>query len=175
MESDSPYVPMAVTEEGDALSMPPMDPTASPGQPGDAPSDGPGETGGEALPDPHALVGTGDERAAQHAIALRPKRLSGFHMDFRNETESAPRSRYEETTKTIIINLDHPQLKAARRLGPQASAAFRQISYELAFVEYALALGNEHLRRDPLVSGEDALYEIRETINRVTRRIGNIL
>lgn len=175
MESDSPYVPMTFTEDGAPLPLPPPDPTASPGQPGTGPSDGPTGAGGEVVPDPHALVGTGEERASQQAIALRPKRLSGFHMDFRNETESAPRSRYEETTKTIVINLDHPQLKAARRLGPQASAAFRQISYELAFVEYALALGNEHLRRDPLVSGEDALYEIRETINRITRRIGNIL
>jgi hypothetical protein len=175
MDSDSPYVPMAYADEGGVPATPPTDLTVGPGESGAPPSEGVGGDEAGALPDPHALVGTGAERASQREIALRPKRLSGFHMDFRNETESAPRSRYEETTKTIIINLDHPQLKAARRLGPQASAAFRQISYELAFVEYALALGNEHLRRDPLVSGEDALYEIRETINRVTRRIGNIL
>lgn len=143
-------------------------------EPGAPPPEGSAAVGADVLPDPHALVGTGEERASQREVALRPRRLAGFGLDFRNETMSAPRSRYEETTKTIVINLDHPQLKAARKLGPQASAAFRQMSYELAFVEYALALGNEHLRRDPLISGEDALYEIRETINRVTRRIGDI-
>lgn len=174
LESDSPYVPMADTGDGDLSQSSPTGPGDGPGEPGAPPSEGAGENGSDALPDPHALVGTGGEQAAQREIALRPRRLSGFGLDFRNETESAPRSRYEETTKTIVINLDHPQLKAARKLGPQASAAFRQMSYELAFVEYALALGNEHLRRDPLISGEDALYEIRETINRVTRHIGSI-
>lgn len=101
----------------------------------------------------------------------KPHRASGFNLEFLNETEAAPRSRYDETTKTIVINLDHPQIKAARKLGGQESMSFRQLSYEIAFVEYALALGNEHVRRDPLISGEDALYEIRETINRITRKI----
>ncbi len=175
MDSDAPYVPMALTgEDGQSEPPPPGPGDAQPGEPGAPPPEGARDVEGDALPDPHALVGTGDERASQREIALRPRRLSGFALDFRNETESAPRSRYEETTKTIVINLDHPQLKAARKLGPQSSAAFRQMSYELAFVEYALALGNEHLRRDPLISGEDALYEIRETINRVTRRIGSL-
>jgi len=175
MDSDAPFVPMAETGEGNPLQAPDSPgPGDGSGEPGAPPPEGADGTGADVLPDPHALVGTGEERAAQREIALRPRRLSGFGLDFRNETTSAPRSRYEETTKTIVINLDHPQLKAARKLGPQASAAFRQMSYELAFVEYALALGNEHLRRDPLISGEDALYEIRETINRVTRRIGDI-
>ncbi len=111
---------------------------------------------------------------APHDPIERPRRPSGFNLEFLHETESASRSRYEEATKTIVINLDHPQLKAARKLGTQESSAFRQITYELAFVEYAMALGNEHVRRDPMVSGEDALYEIRETINRVTRRIGDL-
>lgn len=174
MDSAGPFVPMAATGEGNAPAMPPSDPGEGAEEPGPYPPEGERGPGGDVLPDPHALVGSGAERASQREIALRPRRLSGFALDFRNETASAPRSRYEETTKTIVINLDHPQLKAARKLGPQSSAAFRQMSYELAFVEYALALGNEHLRRDPLVSGEDALYEIRETINRVTRRVGDI-
>ncbi len=175
MDSDSPYVPMAYTGEDSPPETPPTDPGDGSTQPGLPPPVGEaGDLGADALPDPHALVGSGDDQAAQRALALRPRRQSGFSLDFRNETESAPRSRYEETTKTIVINLDHPQMKAARKLGTQTSAAFRQISYELAFVEYALALGNEHLRRDPLVSGEDALYEIRETINRVTRQIAGI-
>lgn len=125
-------------------------------------------------PRPGSGLLPGESKGAPRDPVERPHRSGGFHLEFLHETEAAPRSRYEEPTKTIVINLDHPQLQAAKKLGAQESAAFRQLSYELAFVEYAMALGNERVQRDPQMSGEDALYEIRDTINRVTRLIGGI-
>jgi len=145
------------------------EPTPDPPRLPDADALPPGPHFGAMPEQDAALSGTPGGRPRD--LVARPRQTAGFSLDFRYETEAAARSRYEETTKTIVINLDHPQLQAARKLGSQESTPFRQVVYELAFVEYALALGNEHLRRDPLVSGEDALYEIRETINRVSRRI----
>ncbi len=123
---------------------------------------------------PGASVASGEGTGSPREAVPRPPRSGGFALDFRHETASAPRSRYESATKTIVINLDHPQMQAARRLGEQESAGFRQISYEVTFVEYALALGNEHLQRDALMAGEDALYEIRDTINRLASRLGAV-
>lgn len=116
----------------------------------------------------------GDGKGTPRDPVRRPRRPSGFVLDYRHLTESAPRSTYEEGTRTIVINLDHPQLRAALRLGGIQSAGFRQVSYELAFVEYSMALAREKLRRDDFFGAEDALYEIRDTINRVTRRLGDL-
>ncbi len=43
------------------------------------------------------------------------------------------------------------------------------MTYEIAFVEYAIVLGHERLRQDGFYPGSDALFDIRETINRVSR------
>lgn len=151
----------------------PIDLVAAGPEPGDG-HRGTTPAGVGDTPRPGSGLLPGDGKGVPRDPVERPRRSPGFHLEFLHETESAPRSRYEETTKTIVINLDHPQLRAARKLGGQESTVFRQISYELAFVEYAMALGNEHVRRDPQMSGEDALYEIRDTINRITRRMGDI-
>jgi len=42
------------------------------------------------------------------------------------------------------------------------------LSYELAFTEYALALGYEMANRDPDIPSDDLLYEIRASLNRVS-------
>lgn len=100
------------------------------------------------------------------------KRKSIFSIDFYHGTGDAERSRYETETKTIYINLDHPQVAYAYEMGGKKVNArqFREICYEIAAVEYAMVLPHEKVERDELYNASDALYDVRETVNRITRR-----
>ena len=93
-----------------------------------------------------------------------------------HETTESNRSRYDQDTRTIIINLDHPQISnvfisSSRKI---ESKVFRDVSYEVAAVEYALALPFEKMKIDNLYDAADALYDTREIINRVTRKFAEI-
>ena len=46
-------------------------------------------------------------------------------------------------------------------------SGFRRLSYEIAFSEYAMALGYELLKQDPNMPADDLLYEVRSSLNRV--------
>jgi hypothetical protein len=50
-----------------------------------------------------------------------------------------------------------------------SSRQFREICYEVAAVEYAIALPYEKLEKDELYHAEDALFDVRDTIDRVTK------
>lgn len=95
----------------------------------------------------------------------RPR--GGFSVEYRELGEEEDRSKYDPTTLTILINLDHPAVRnAVRSLGVE-DANFRRMSYEIAFTEYSVALGYEMAQRDPDIPADDLLYEVRATLNRV--------
>jgi hypothetical protein len=78
------------------------------------------------------------------------------------------RSVYDDAALRIVINLDHPVVaKALATSGPE-DLAFRRLSYEIAFSEYAMALGYEMAGQDPDIPADDLLYEVRSTLNRVS-------
>jgi hypothetical protein len=81
------------------------------------------------------------------------------------------RSRYDPVSMTIIINLDHPLVAGAleKGKGNVEDAVFARISYEIAFTEYAMALGYEKAAEDPGIDADDLLYDVRDTINRLSR------
>lgn len=113
---------------------------------------------GESAVDP--VGGTGKN---QH----RPR--GGFNVDFRNLGEEADRSKYDRTSLTILINLDHPVVKNALRSGGGVEDLnFRRLSYEIAFTEYSVALGYEMAEQDPDIPADDLLYEVRTTLNRIS-------
>jgi hypothetical protein len=66
-----------------------------------------------------------------------------------------------------LINLDHPVVSAALAGGGIEDSGFRRLSYEIAFSEYAIALGYELLKQDPNMPPDDLLYEVRRSLNRV--------
>jgi hypothetical protein len=68
---------------------------------------------------------------------------------------------------SILINLDHPVLSAALVEGTVEDPGVRRLSYEIAFSEYAMALGYELLKVDPNMPADDLLYEVRSSLNRV--------
>lgn len=91
----------------------------------------------------------------------------GFRVDFRSMGAGEDRSRYDASILTILINLDHPVVRAALETGGPQDVPFRRLSYEIAFSEYAMALGHHVLQQDPSIPGDDLLYEVRSSLNRV--------
>jgi hypothetical protein len=113
----------------------------------------------ESGTDPVNPVGTGD------GAHRRPR--GGFQVVYRNLGHSEDRSRYDERSLSILINLDHPVVSAALSEGGIEESGFRRLSYEIAFSEYAMALGYELLKQDPNMPADDLLYEVRSSLNRV--------
>jgi hypothetical protein len=111
---------------------------------------------GEDTVDP---VGTGE------GTRRRPR--GGFQVVYQNLGRSEDRSRYDERSLSILINLDHPVISAALTDSGIEDAGFRRLSYEIAFSEYAMALGHELLKQDPNMPADDLLYEVRSCLNRV--------
>lgn len=94
----------------------------------------------------------------------------GFSVDYRNLGADDNRSRYDENSLTILINLDHPVLKNALAGGSIEDMSFKRLSYEIAFSEYAIALGYVKAKQDPDMPSDDLLFEVRSTLNRVSAR-----
>lgn len=96
------------------------------------------------------------------------KPRGGFNVEYRYLGEDCDRSKYDRTSLTILINLDHPVVRNALRTGGVEEVNFRRLSYEIAFTEYAIALGYEMAEQDPDIPADDLLYEVRTTVNRVS-------
>lgn len=111
--------------------------------------------------------GTNAVDPAGGSDSKRTRPRGGFRVEYRNLGESEERSRYESAGLTILINLDHPVVKAALGEGKVEDPTFRRLSYEIAFSEYAMALGYEMLREDPNIPADDLLYDVRSSLNRV--------
>ena len=129
--------------------------------------------------DEHAVPNSGpttrrrNNQGARERTARRGKKLrkAVFSIEFEHFTAEQNRSRYDGDTKTIFINLDHPQIANAFETGGNTTSSrqFREICYEVAAVEYAIALPYEKLEKDELYHAEDALFDVRDTIDRVTK------
>lgn len=94
----------------------------------------------------------------------------GFQVRFNHMGEEAHRAQYVRDERTIYVNLDHPQIVAAESLGGIDDSAFRRLTYEVAFSEYAIALASELAAQDEYIDPSDPIVEIRETLNRVARK-----
>ena len=91
----------------------------------------------------------------------------GFRVEYKNLGKNEDRSRYDSSALAILINLDHCVVAAALGGGRVEDPAFRRLSYEIAFSEYAMGLGYEVLKHDPNIPADDLLYEVRDSLNRV--------
>lgn len=178
------------TEDLIGAPAPPGDPDASvlPGggylpteyQQGGPPPGDDGRSGTSGAPGDHPGPGAsllpGEQSGAPRKKKSRNRPSSTFIIEFVHETAERERSHYDRETRTIYVNLDHPQLAAAQRINPEIeSQGFRQIAYEVAFVEYALALMTEEAERDATMDPHDVLFDVRRTVNRVAARIPDLL
>jgi hypothetical protein len=82
------------------------------------------------------------------------------------------RGKYLADRRTIVINLDHPQVAAAHACGGSGNDVFQRLTIEVAISEYSIALAQELVEQYGIV--DEALYDIRETIDRVARRMVGI-
>ena len=96
----------------------------------------------------------------------RSRLRGGLHVDFNHFGEDEDRYYWDQAARAIVINLDHPVVKAAKALGDD-EASFRRLMYEIAFTGYAVALADLHFERDPALDSSDATYEIRAALKRV--------
>jgi hypothetical protein len=108
--------------------------------------------------------------ATADRVKGRPKRTpnaGGFRVDFANMGTEEARAKYERDNRTIFINLEHPQIFAARQRGSLEDPSFRRLSFEVAFSEYAIALASEMAGAGHYLDPVDPITDIRATINRL--------
>jgi hypothetical protein len=92
----------------------------------------------------------------------------GFRVVYRDLGENSDRSIYDSGTLTIQINTANPTVTAALGSGGIDDPAFKRLSYEIAFSEYAIGLGYELLKQDPGMPGDEVLFDVRDSLNRVS-------
>jgi hypothetical protein len=92
----------------------------------------------------------------------------GFNVEYQKAGEDEKRGKYIPDRRTIVINLDHPQVAAAYALGGTDNPVFTRLTGEVAIAEYAVSLAQECV--DTYDIPDEALFEIRSTIDRVSRK-----
>jgi Histidine kinase-, DNA gyrase B-, and HSP90-like ATPase len=112
----------------------------------------------------------GEKRGRYASAREHPRSRGGFNVEFQQMGADERRATYSPDERTIYINLEHPQLVAARGIAGIEEATFRRLAYEVAFTEYAIALSSELAQRGEYLDPSDPIYEIRETVNRLARR-----
>jgi hypothetical protein len=136
------------------------------------------DTGDTPRPGPDLIPGSQVGSPKSFTDGSNKRRKGLFSIEYKNETAAYPRSRYESKTRTIIINLDHPQIAGAYHAssGNTESRQFREISYEVAAVEYAIAIPYEKIdQAGDSYEASDALDDVRKTINRLAKRFAEVL
>ncbi|MCY4147254.1 MAG: ATP-binding protein [Chloroflexi bacterium] len=135
---------------------------------------GEGET---PRPGPSLIGGEDKGRKTGQKEGRQRRRRGVFSLDYENASQEEARSRFDPESKTIWINLDHLQIAQAleRSKGKTTGMQFREMSYEVAAVEYSLALEHVRVENDEANDPEDSLYNVRETIDRITRRLFSAL
>lgn len=102
------------------------------------------------------------------------KSRGGFHVEFKPMGTEEQRAKYVREERMILINIDHPQLSAARGTGSIDEPLFQKLAYEIAFSEYAIALSSELASRDQYIEISDPIIDIRDTINRIARKAAHL-
>lgn len=112
-----------------------------------------------------------DEKLAKEIGSKKKKRSKsgGFRVDFKDGGVVAARASYESESRTIWINLEHPQIATALSAGGVDDIRFKRLAYEVAFSEYAIGLVQELNNIQYYFDISDAIYAVRETLNRISR------
>jgi hypothetical protein len=96
----------------------------------------------------------------------------GFGVEYKNAGLEEHRGRYLAERRTIVINLDHPQIAAAYGAKGVESPEFVRLTWEVAISEYALALSLEFV--EPHTDPDEAIFDVRETMDRVSRKLASL-
>jgi len=151
-----------------------INPTGEPGAEGQGGGDGgdPRELSPEVQPGEDKDPPKGKAVGGKNSSRRKPR--GGFSIDFRNMGAQENRAKYHRDERQIVLNLDHPQFKAALGSETIEDLTFRRLAYEVAFSEYALALALELAQRNEYMDITDPIVEIGETLNRVARQAASL-
>jgi len=141
--------------------------------PGDGTTGG-GDGGSNDGDDNASPAATGDPEGNEKIAptgAGHSRLRGGLSIDYDHYGADYDRYRWAQEERKIIINLDHPVVKAAKVL-PDDDATYRRLIWEIAFTAYAVALADLQFERDPARDSSDATYEIREALRRVWANAG---
>jgi hypothetical protein len=146
---------------------------------GDPGSEGGERTGGEEPRTLEPLVLPSSPEAKRQARPTggkngRAASRGGFQVDFKPMGAEESRALYVREERTIYVNLDHPQLVAAKGSSTLENPMFLRLAYEVAFSEYAIALAHELNRNNEYIDTSDPIVSIRETINRIARKAAEL-
>ena len=125
-----------------------------------------GKTGGKLEKTDERTSNFGKERKSK-----RKKSGGGFNIDFQKLGPDDFRAKYEDDTRTIIVNLDHPFLKKIEDMaGDRTSTKYMRPAWEAALFEYAAATttqkGTSNLMDDSLTDG---VIGMQETVDELLR------
>lgn len=97
------------------------------------------------------------------------RRAGGFSVRYAQSGDDNHRCTYDAAARTLIINLDHPQVSAAKGTRDLEHPNFRRLSYEIAFTEYAVALASELVKAHHFIDMGEPLTAVRERIDSLCR------
>ncbi len=144
-------------------------PTGGPGATGDG-----GGGGGEPRNlQPLLAPSENGEKKGKDAggTGSKAKPRGGFQVKFEAAGVQSNRAKYVRDERTIYLNLDHPQMAAAKGTGPVDDPVFRRLAYEVAFSEYSISLAMELAQvAGYYVEPTDPIFDIGETLNRLARK-----
>lgn len=126
-------------------------------------------------PEPKVDPSTPDEAVTTgHSEPTKPSKRhpsgGGFKVRYRENGPEAPRAFYESENRTIYINLDHPQVVAAKADGDTEEPTFKRLSFEIAFTEYAIGFAQEYADNKYYSDFDEPLFDIRDRIDKLARR-----
>lgn len=151
-----------------------VSPVGNPGLEGEGANAG-GQIPRELAPELKPSVQGGEKgRPSPPRDDQRQTTRGGFNVKFKNMGAEFHRAQYTSDERTIYVNLDHPQLRAARGVLTIDDPGFRRLAYEVAFCEYAIALASELNARDEYLDAGEPIFDIRETMNRLARRAASL-
>ncbi len=109
--------------------------------------------------------------------AKKNRPAGGFNVKFDKIGVNEKRAKYDRETRTIYINLEHPRIalevKIAGGQSPVGDPNFLRMAYEIAFTEYAIVLGQELSAVQFFMDPQDALVELRQTIDDLSKRFAS--
>ena len=153
--------------------------TASTGSPGisePSPESG-GASTSEVPPfnptvEPNPIAEAKGKLAGGSKAQRRPS--GGFRVDFKAMGEASARACYIEQEQTISINLDHPQIAAAKGNLSVEDLSFKRLAYEVAFSEYAIAIAQLGIKSGHYLELSEPIVDIRERLNLITRKASSL-
>ncbi len=163
-----------ITQNGDDFFIQDLSLEGSPGARGD--SRGNGGEPRHLEPEVQISSDSEDKGKITPSGKVKPPSKGGFSIEFKPMGEQEPRAFYARELRTIFINTDFPRLEAIKKIsGSIESREYKEIAYEYAFAEYAIALAVELNERGEYLETSDPILDIRESVNRMSRKAARYL